>query len=371
MDEIWTDIATQAGLPPGGITLDEAFNVSFMMFPHIRHNTTKFKTEVEKLRYSVYDATLVKPEHSKGIPSDGLAPYATSVWDSVAISVASVTGDVTAQSTRDLDGFYDNDDFSIVAGFNCDAVFSKCLTEAKEQTKILQKQVDDGNKITNLGSKARDIVAGGLEEYDAQTADYVEEPVYEKKRRELESIMDTDLMTVYMKNTAICAREALASFKSSLSGDMPPDFALYSADSQFEAAAKEGIRPGSSWSYTSERQDLQSMMKEISTQQRKLIESQVAASMQHSKAIQFLRMQHVQMQAVQQQALGGGVGQWNVGAAYRPPDTNVNVSLGYQQGRTNVQVSMVPDESTSLLGPTGFTAGVGPGNLGLSFNVNF
>ena len=82
-------------------------------------------------------------------------------------------------------------------------------------------------------------------------------------------------------------------------------------------------------------------------------------------------MQQAQMQAVQQQALGGGVGQWNVGAAYRPPDSIVNLSLAYQQGRTNVQVSMVPDESSSLLGPTGFTEGVGPGNLGLSFNVNF
>lgn len=313
----------------------------------------------------------MKPAHSKFIPSDGLSPYATSVWDSVAISVASVAGEGTVQSTRDIDGFYDNDDFSIVAGYNCDAVFSKCLARAKEQTKELQKQVVDGNKITNLGSKARDIVVGRLEDYDAQTADYVEEPVYEKKRRELESIMDTDLMTVYMKNTAICAREALATFKRNMTSDMPPDYALFSADSHFVSAAKEGIRPGSTWSYATEQADLQNMMKEIAEQQRKLYDTQLTASMQHSKAIQFLRMQHVQMQSVQQQALGGAVGQWNVGAAYRPPDSNVNVSLGYQQGRTNLQLSMVPDESTSLLGPTGFTAGVGPGNLGLSFNVNF
>jgi hypothetical protein len=73
---------------------------------------------------------------------------------------------------------------------------------------------------------------------------------------------------------------------------------------------------------------------------------------------------------MQQQSFGGSAGQWNVGAAYRPPDTNINASLSYQQGRTNIQISMVPDESASLLGPNGFTAGVGPGNLGLSFNIN-
>ena len=113
------------------------------------------------------------------------------------------------------------------------------------------------------------------------------------------------------------------------------------------------------------------MMTEIATQQRKLLDTQVNASQQPSKAIQFLRLQHAQMQAVQQQALGCGVGQWNLGAAYRPPDSNVDLFLAYQQGRTNLQVAMVPDESATLLGPSGLTSGVGPGNLGMSMNVNF
>jgi hypothetical protein len=57
-------------------------------------------------------------------------------------------------------------------------------------------------------------------------------------------------------------------------------------------------------------------------------------------------------------------------AAYRPLDTDIIAGLSSQLGRTNIQRSMVPDESTSLLGPNGFTAGVGPENLGLSFNPN-
>jgi hypothetical protein len=81
-------------------------------------------------------------------------------------------------------------------------------------------------------------------------------------------------------------------------------------------------------------------------------------------------MQQAQMQAIQQQQFGGSSGSWNIGAAYRPPDSNLNISLGYQQGRTNIQISMVPDEQASLLGPNGFTAGVGPANLGISLNLN-
>ena len=55
--------------------------------------------------------------------------------------------------------------------------------------------------------------------------------------------------------------------------------------------------------------------------------------------------------------------------ASQVPDTNINLSLGHQQGRTNIQLSCVPDESASLLGPNGFTRGVGPGNLGVSVNL--
>lgn len=364
------EVATQSGLPVGGTLLEEVVDVTFIMFPHLRHSAEKFDQKASEMRSSIYEGNLVTPEHSKNIPLDGLAPYATSVWDSVVIGAGSAT-DGPVEVSRELDGRFDDDGDGVMAGYLCDAVFSKCLNKAQNETKELQKVVDEGNRITGLGNKASEIMSKTLEEYDVETTKFVEDPVCDKKRRELESIIDTGLSTVFMKNTAVCAREALASFKTNVAGEMPADYALYSADAQFQAAAKDGVRPGSTWSFESERNDLHNMMTEISTQQRKLLDSQVQASLQHSKAIQFLRMQHAQMQAVQQQALGGGVGQWNVGAAYRPPDSNVNVSLGYQQGRTNVQVSMVPDESTSLLGPTGFTSGVGPGNLGLSFNINF
>ena len=82
------------------------------------------------------------------------------------------------------------------------------------------------------------------------------------------------------------------------------------------------------------------------------------------------QMQQQQMQALQAQYTGGQGGKWNLGAAYRPPDTNINLSAAYQQGRCNLQVSMVPDEGANLLGPNGFTNGVGPANLGLSFQVH-
>lgn len=357
----------------GATPLDEVVDLHVLMFPHFRYQESEFSDQVSLLRDGLYNDDIASSEHSKHIPADGLPTYAQTLWESVATNVAEARGIPPAEGYGDRNGddFYTGEDFEIVAGYRCDEAFSEKLAEASGDVADLLDKAEDGNRIDNLGQQADSIVERALNGYDVMTTDYVDEPVYERKRKELEVILDTALNTVYMKNIAIISREALLSFKAGIAEDLPADFALYNADSKFVKHAKEGIRQGSGWTFESERVDLQNMMKEIAAQQRKLMETQVTASQQQSKAIQILRMQHAQMQAVQQQALGGAVGQWNLGAAYRPPDSNVNLSLAYQQGRTNLQVSMVPDESSSLLGPSGFTAGVGPGNLGMSFNVNF
>ena len=108
---------------------------------------------------------------------------------------------------------------------------------------------------------------------------------------------------------------------------------------------------------------------EIANKAKKLQEVKLSAAKQTQQAMQYLQMQQQQLQAIQQQ-IQGSSSPWNVGAAYRVPDTNINLSCTYQQGRGSLQISCVPDESAPLLGPNGFVNGVTPGNLGLSFNIN-
>jgi len=111
-------------------------------------------------------------------------------------------------------------------------------------------------------------------------------------------------------------------------------------------------------------------MQAILIEQKKAQQAKLQSAGQMQTALSYLQMQQQQMQALQAQYTGGQGGKWNLGGAYRPPDTNINLSASYQQGRTNLQISMVPDEGANLLGPNGFTQGVGPANLGLSFNIH-
>lgn len=144
---------------------------------------------------------------------------------------------------------------------------------------------------------------------------------------------------------------------------------MLNADAQFLRSAESSTRSGSSWTYDSERSALQSIMSDIATTTKKLTEVQVKSSQQQSTAMQFLQHQQQMIQQLQQQ-LYGQSSPWNVGVAYRVPDTNFNLQGSYQSGRANVQLSCVPDEYAPMLGPNGFTNGVGPGNLGLSLNLS-
>merc|ERR1712048_1445033 len=102
-------------------------------------------------------------------------------------------------------------------------------------------------------------------------------------------------------------------------------------------------------------------MNDIAFSRKKLVDNQIKVSEHQNTAMSFLQ---------QQQQLYGQSSPWNIGCAYRIPDTNFNIQGSYQQGRVNFQLSCVPDEYAPMLGPNGFTNGVGPGNLGLSLNLS-
>jgi hypothetical protein len=173
-----------------------------------------------------------------------------------------------------------------------------------------------------------------------------------------------------MKQLALYREEALASYRSKAKTSDSSDYeAMLASDALFVRNAEASTPPTSSWSYEDERSHLQSIMNDVATTAKKLTELQIKASQQQSTAMSFLQHQQQMIQQLQQQ-LYGQSSPWNAGVAYRIPDTNFNLQGSYQGGRVNLQMSCVPDEYAPMLGPNGFTNGVGPGNLGLSLNLS-
>jgi len=237
-----------------------------------------------------------------------------------------------------------------------------------------RKIIDEGAAIADFGAKADEICSAAIEEFaksaPAEADGSSASSAYARKLQELESSLDAPLQVLYLRQLSLLREQALASYKSASKASEASDYeAMLAADAQFLRAAESATRGSSSWTYDAERSALQSVMSDFASTSKKLSETQVQSSQQQSTAMQFLQHQQQMIQQLQMQ-LYGQSSPWNMGMAYRIPDTNFNLQGSYQQGKTTLTLSCVPDEYAPMLGPNGFTNGVGPGNLGLSLNLS-
>jgi Root hair defective 3 GTP-binding protein (RHD3) len=392
---LWDDIAIEEGLPPGAVALHDVFDASVVLLPHIRHHASRFDTAVAQFRDAL-DADLLPSANSKHVPAEDFAVVAESLWDTLGYGIGGGTacaggvrgagaaggiggsasdagdrlGGMLLGTDTAPDDYFAGEDLIIVAAYRCDEVFSSLLAEASGEIADLHDTVGQGTKVSDLGVECERIISTALTRYEVEAAEFASEPVFDRKLRELEAILDSGLSAVFSRQLQILREEAVKSFSASIDGDVPEDFALFTADKAFVKDAKLCQRPGlSHWSFDTERQDLLNMLAAIAAQHRRLLKSELAAAEKQMQAMQFLQIQHAQVRAIQEQAFGGSVGQFNIGAAYRPPDSNCNISLSLQGRKASINVSMVPDSSAHLLGSDGFVS-VGPADLGLSFSVN-
>ena len=239
--------------------------------------------------------------------------------------------------------------------------------------------------MADFGPKADTIVNRALEEFasKAPTDDEATETgdLYETKLEQIEAALDAPLQVLYLKQLQLLREQALLNYRkngasSTAGGGGTSEYeAMLQADAYFVREAEASTREETAeagdggWDFTSERTALQAIMNRLAATNQKATDITLKSAQQQQTAMQFLQSQAQMIQQLQMQ-LYGQTSPWNVGVAYRIPDTNFNLQGSYQQGKANVQLSCVPDEYASFLGPNGFTNGVGPGNLGLSVNLS-
>ena len=213
-------------------------------------------------------------------------------------------------------------------------------------------------------------MSGALEKFAEDASESSSSSGYDRGVDEIASAVDAQLHVLYLRQLALLRENALQKYRSAAKSSGSSEYeAMLQADAQFAREAEESTRDGSDWDYTGERSFLQAVMNNIAESGKKVMDIQMKSAQQQQTAMSFLQSQQQMIQQLQQQ-LYGQSSPWNVGVAYRIPDTNFNLQGSYQQGRANIQLSCVPDEYAPMLGPNGFTNGVGPGNLGLSLNLS-
>ena len=242
------------------------------------------------------------------------------------------------------------------------------------------KIAEQNSMVDQFGTKCDEIINSAMELFDQQVNALPSSTAssslddYDTTLTELVALIDTPLQLLYLKLLGMIRDTAMETYRTASATSKSTYDAMVQADQEFVRLATAATRSGSNnnneeWDYNAERQYLQSILSLAADASYKTNEVQLASAQQQQTAMTFLQSQQQMIQQLQSQ-LYGQTSPWNVGMAYRIPDTNFNIQGSYQQGRANVQLSCVPDEYAPFLGPNGFTNGVGPGNLGLSLNLS-
>lgn len=269
-------------------------------------------------------------------------------------------------------GFKSADELSdetLRAAYTCKEVAAEALEAVDGKVAEVNKALEMGEPIAGFGEAMDKATDEALAAFDAAAPKRQKELVG-KARADLRAAAHTKLHPAFLQQLQALKTKAIGMYQESVSASDVNVQGMVTADQYFVREAAASVASGASWSYAAERQSLQMIMQTLEREWKKGVAAKIQAAQQMSTAMQYLQVQQAQLQQLQQQLYGGGAGKWNVGAAYRPPDTNINLSFNHQQGRTNIVASMVPDEQQSLLGANGFTNGVGPANLGVTLNVN-
>ena len=242
------------------------------------------------------------------------------------------------------------------------------------------KIAEQNSMVDQFGTKCDEIINSAMELFDQQVNALPSSTAssslddYDTTLTELVALIDTPLQLLYLKLLGMIRDTAMETYRTASATSKSTYDAMVQAEQEFVRLATAATRSGSNnnneeWDYNAERQYLQSILSLAADASYKTNEVQLASAQQQQTAMTFLQSQQQMIQQLQSQ-LYGQTSPWNVGMAYRIPDTNFNIQGSYQQGRANVQLSCVPDEYAPFLGPNGFTNGVGPGNLGLSLNLS-
>lgn len=258
---------------------------------------------------------------------------------------------------------------SLRAAYTCKEAAAEALGAIESKVAEVSKTLEMGEPVASFGEVVDKATGEALEAFDA-VAPKRQKELVSKARADLKAAVHTKLHPAFLQQLQALKTKAIGMYQESVSASDVNVQGMITADQFFVREAAASIASGASWSYASERQNLQMIMQTLEREWKKGVAAKIQAAQQMSTAMQYLQVQQAQLQQLQQQLYGGGAGKWNIGAAYRPPDTNINLSFNHQQGRTNIVASMVPDEQQSLLGANGFTNGVGPANLGVTVNVN-
>lgn len=236
-------------------------------------------------------------------------------------------------------------------GGQAGATASDALSFASEEVESLRGQVDAGRIVKNFGQKAQNILATVNERSGS--------------KKSLVAIVDSSLQSLFLRQLLLVQQQLVERFAN----DHALDATLSRADKLFVNIAKDLVRPDSTWSFESVRDSLKAELAEILRDNTALKNEQERVAQTQRATAAVIGQLQKQMDEIGEKLKGtGAASPWMLWTSYRLPGTPLQVSGRYQEGRTNIELSLVRNKDPANA-EAGFVEGLTPQNLGLSLNI--
>jgi len=286
MARIWTSLSKPPGLEKSSI--DDYFDFAFTALPHKLYQPDHFQSAVDKMatRFRAghrdrkrealvgeFEGGIFLPEYHRRIPADGFAHYAEGIWDQI-------------MNNKDLDLPTQQE---LLAQFRCDEILREVMVVFDEVITPLENKQADSAKlgqpvvIAGLGDGMRGARVKAVHDFETEASRY-HKGVYQRKRAELESKMDTRLKALFSGQLSAAHKDGVQVFSDAVSNAVKAgqkkgasyDFAEIVKEQKkvalhkFEAVAKEVVIDGLPWSnYKQEMVLYQQDLDKVSGQLRK------------------------------------------------------------------------------------------------------
>jgi protein SEY1 len=286
MGRIWASLSKPPGLEKSSI--DDYFDFAFTTLPHKLYQPDQFNKEVAKMatRFQEshrdprrdplkgeFEGGVFLPEYHRRIPADGFSIYAEGIWDQIV-------------NNKDLDLPTQQE---LLAQFRCDEILREVMIAFDEAIQPLEQEQADASKtgtirlLTNLGATMTQARSVAVKNFETEAGRY-HKGVYQRKRTELESKMDSRLKALFTGQLTSAHKQGVEDFSSNVSNAVKVgqkkggnyDFAEIVNEQKklalknFDSTAKTSLIEGLPWSsYTQELTLYKKDLDKVSGQLRK------------------------------------------------------------------------------------------------------
>jgi protein SEY1 len=296
LERLWSGISKPKGLENSKI--GDYFDFAFAALPHKILKPDDFEKEVKKLgtrfregykdpkTHGLLDEesqALFLPEYHRRVPADGLPMYAKNVWDQIV-------------ENKDLDLPTQQE---LLAQFRCDEIAREVLVAFDETIKPLETEQADHIRagtskiIKDLGNTMTTARSDVLKNFETEASRY-HKGVYQRKRSELESNIDTRLKALFKGQLNAAHKSGIAQFSDSVAAAVKRgqkhgahyDFAQIveeeksGAYTRFDETAKAATVEGAPWAdYSQEfklyRKELDEVSKKLRQEEMRRLATRV------------------------------------------------------------------------------------------------